>query len=71
MYISESVVNIQTKVAVRYVDFMIASISAHSTNIASTIIHEYAYTTITYHSAGVTYNQRYSNVTATVSVAFT
>ena len=29
--------------AARYVDFMTASISAHSTNIASTIIHAYAY----------------------------
>ena len=29
--------------AARYVDFMIASISAHSTNIASTIIHAYHY----------------------------
>ena len=29
--------------AARYVDFMTASISAHSTNIASTVIHAYTY----------------------------
>ena len=29
------------KVAMRYVDLMVASISAHSTNIASTILHTY------------------------------